>query len=66
MKQYGFKVVGIKRGNVDHIHATASSEAVARAAIVDYYGDAYVIANDCFEVNLPHQVFGEIDCTAPA
>lgn len=65
MKQYEFEAVNRKRGNVERIRATARTEAIARAHIVNYYGDQFDIAGLCCDVNPPHQVLGEIDCTDP-
>lgn len=63
MKQYEFLAINRTRGNVERIRATAASEAIARAAIVDYYADQFEIMNLCYDVNPPHSILGEIDCS---
>jgi hypothetical protein len=65
MKQFEFEAVNRRRGNVERIRATARNEAIARAHIVNYYGDQFDIAGLFCNVNPPHRVLGEIDCTNP-
>lgn len=65
MKQYEFEATHRTRGNVERIRATARTQEIARAHIVNYYGDQFDVAGLCCDVNPPHQVLGEIDCTAP-
>ena len=65
MKQYEFEATHRQRGNIERIRATARTEAIARAHIVNYYGDQFDIADLCCDVNPPHRVLGEIDCTDP-
>lgn len=64
MKQYEFEAVHRTRRNVERIRATARTAAIARAHIVDYYGDQFDVAELCCDVNPPHRVLGEIDCTS--
>lgn len=63
MKQYEFEAINRRRGNVERIRATAQSEAIAREAIVNYYGEQFEIMESCCDINKPHQVLGEIDCS---
>ncbi len=65
MKQYEFEATHRTRGNVERIRATARTEAIARAHIVNYYGDQFDIAGLSCDVNPPHRILGEIDCTDP-
>lgn len=65
MKQYEFEATNRQRGNVERIRATAKTEAIARAHVVNYYGDQFDVAQACCDVNPPHQVMGEIDCSSP-
>ena len=65
MRQYEFEAVHRTRGNVERIRATAKTMAIARAHIVNYYGGQFEIAGLCCDVNPPHHVLGEIDCTDP-
>ena len=64
MKQYEFEAVNRKRGNVERIRATAKSEAIARAHIVNYYGEQFDVLESCCDVNPPHHIAGEIDCSS--
>ena len=64
-RQYEFEAVNRARGNVERIRATASSEFVARAHIVNYYGDQFDVMQACCNVNPAHHILGEIDCTSP-
>lgn len=63
MKQYEFEAINRKRGNVERIRATAKTEAIARAHIVNYYGQQFDVMQACCDVNPPHQILGEIDCS---
>ena len=63
MKQYEFEVINRTRKNVERIRATAATAAIARAAIVDYYGDQFDVMELCCDINPPHSILGEIDCS---
>jgi hypothetical protein len=63
MKQYEFEAINKTRGNIERIRATARTEAIARAHIVNYYGQQFDIMQSCCDVNKPHQILGEIDCS---
>jgi len=39
--------------------------AIARAHLVNFYGDQFDLAELCCDVNPPHRILGEIDCTNP-
>lgn len=64
MKQFEFEAINRKRGNVERIRATAKNEAIARAHIVDFYGQQFDVMQACCDVNPPHHVLGEIDCSS--
>ena len=64
MKQYEFEAINKTRGNVERIRATAKTEAIARAHIVNYYGQQFDILQSCRDINPPHQILGEIDCSS--
>jgi hypothetical protein len=66
MKQFEFEAINRKRGNVERIRATAKTEAIARAHIVNYYGSQFDVLESCCNVYKPHEVIGEIDCTSQA
>jgi hypothetical protein len=63
MNQYEFEAINRKRGNVERIRATAANETLARAAIVDYYADQFEVMESCCDINPPHSIIGEIDCS---
>jgi hypothetical protein len=62
-KQYEFEMINKRTGRLEHARATAHTHDAARKAIVDYYGDQFDIMGFCCDVNAPHAVLGEIDCT---
>ncbi len=67
MKQYEFQAISKANPNrVEHIRATAKTEAIARAHIVNYYAQQFDILESCCNVYKPHQVLGEIDCSDDA
>ena len=66
MKQYEFEAINRKRGNVERIRATAKTEAIARAHIVNYYGAQFDVLELACDVNPPHHILGEIDCSSKA
>jgi hypothetical protein len=63
MRQYEFEAINRKRGNIERIRATALNETLARAAIVDYYADQFEVMELCCDINPPHAILGEIDCS---
>lgn len=63
MKQYTFEATNRRTGRVEPIRATARTDAIARAHIVNYYADAFDIAETYSHIDPPHRVLGEIDCT---
>jgi len=66
MKQYEFEAINRKRGNVERIRATAKTEAIARAHIVNYYGSQLEVMELACDVNPPHHILGEMDCSSKA
>jgi len=64
MKQYEFEAINRKRGNVERIRATAKTEEIARAHIVNYYSSQFDVLESCCNVYKPHEVIGEIDCSS--
>lgn len=63
MRQYTFEAINRRTGRVEPIRATARTDAIARAHIVNYYGDQFDIADLYSDIDPPHYVLGEIDCT---
>ena len=65
MRQYEFEITHRTRHNVERARATARTPEIARWHIVDFYGDQFDVADLFCDVNPPHHVLGEIDCTDP-
>lgn len=63
MKQYEFEMTNKRTGRVEHARATAKTEAIARAQIVIAYGVQFDVMGLCSDINPPHYVLGEIDCS---
>jgi hypothetical protein len=65
MKQYEFEMIN-KRSTgrrVEHARATASTADIARAQIVLMYGQQFEVMSLYRDINPPHHVLGEIDCS---
>ena len=63
MKQFEFEITNKKTGRIEHARATARTEAIARAQIVIFYGSQFEVMGFCSDINPPHHVLGEIDCS---
>lgn len=63
MKQYQFEMTNKQSGRVEHARATAATAAIARAQIVLAYGQQFDVMGLYSNVNPPHHVLGEIDCS---
>jgi hypothetical protein len=63
MHQYEFEIVNKRTKRVEHARATAQSETIARAQIVIAYGLQFDVMGFCSDINPPHHVLGEIDCS---
>ena len=63
MKQFEFEITNKKSGRVEHARATARTEAIARAQIVLAYAAQFEVMGLCSDVNPPHYILGEIDCS---
>ena len=63
MKQYEFQIFNQKSGRLEHARATAKTEKIARLQIVLVYGDQFDVMDLCSDVNPPHAIAGEIDCS---
>jgi hypothetical protein len=65
MKQYEFQAINKRNPNrIEHIRATAKTEAIARAHIVNSYGQQFDILESHCNVYKAHEVLGEIDCSS--
>jgi hypothetical protein len=63
MKQFTFEAHHRTRNNIERIRATARTSEIARWHIVNYYGDQFDIADLHCNIDPPHRILGEIDCT---
>lgn len=63
MKQFEFQITNKRTGRVEHARATALTAEIARLQIVLMYGGQFDVAGLCCDVNPPHRVLGEIDCS---
>jgi hypothetical protein len=65
MRQFEFEAIHRTRNNVERVRATARTMSIARAHLVNFYGDQFDLGELCCDVNPPHRILGEIDCTSP-
>lgn len=63
MRQYTYEATNRRTGRIEQIRATARTPEIARAAIVNYYGQQFDILDTYADIDPPHQTLGEIDCT---
>ena len=64
MKQFSFDAQNIRTGSWETIRATARTEQIARAHIVNYYSPQFEVSQAAKDVNTAHHTLGEIDCTS--
>lgn len=63
MKQYTFEARHRKTNRLERIRATARTPEIARWHIVNYYGSQFDIADLYCDIDPPHRILGEIDCS---
>jgi hypothetical protein len=63
MRQYEFEISNRRTKRIEHARATARTAAIARAQIVLMYGAQFDVMTLCSDVNPPHHILGEIDCS---
>ena len=63
MKQYEYQITNMATGRVEHARATAATADIARAQIVLAYGSQFDVAGLFCDINSPHRILGEIDCS---
>jgi hypothetical protein len=63
MKQFEFQMINRSSDRVEYARATAATAAIARAQIVLAYGQQFDVMGLCCDVNPPHHILGEIDCS---
>ena len=63
MKQYEYQLINKTSGRVEHVRATAKTADIARLQIVLMYGRQFEVLDLYSNINPPHHVLGEIDCS---
>lgn len=63
MRQYEYQLIHKQSGRVEHARATAKTPAIARNQIVLTYGRQFDVLELYSNINPPHRVLGEIDCS---
>ena len=63
MKQYEFEIHNKRTARVEYARATAETPVIARAQIVLAYSTQFDVMGLFCDVNPPHHVVGEIDCS---
>ena len=63
MRQYEYQLINKQSGRVEHARATAKTPAIARNQIVMMYGQQFNVLELYSNINPPHHVLGEIDCS---
>lgn len=63
MKQFEFQMINKRSDRIEHARATAATATIARAQIVLIYGQQFEVMDLHSNVNPPHHVLGEIDCS---
>jgi len=63
MKQYEYQLTRKATGRIEWARATAASADIARAQIVLMYGSQFDVAELYSDINPPHRIIGEIDCS---
>ena len=63
MRQFEYQIINKKSGRVEHARATAKTADVARLQIVLMYGRQFEVLELYSDINPPHYILGEIDCS---
>jgi len=63
MKQYEYQLTRKATGRIEWARATAASADIARAQIVLMYGSQFDVSELYSDINPPHRILGEIDCS---
>ena len=63
MKQYEYQITRKATGRVEWARATAATADIARAQIVLMYSPQFAVADLYSDINPPHRILGEIDCS---
>jgi len=63
MKQYEYQLINKQSDRVEFARATAKTPTIARNQIVLTYGQQFEVLGLYSNINPPHHVLGEIDCS---
>jgi len=63
MKQYEYQLINKTSGRVEHARATAKTADIARLQLVLMYGRQFEVLDLYSDINPPHHIFGELDCS---
>jgi hypothetical protein len=63
MNQFEYELINKKTGRVEQARATAATATIARAQIVLMYGKQFEVLSLYRDINPPHHILGEIDCS---
>jgi hypothetical protein len=63
MKQFEYQMTRRATGRIEYARATAVTADIARAQIVLSYGSQFDVADLFCDINPPHSILGEIDCS---
>jgi hypothetical protein len=63
MKQYTYSIVHKTQDRANTVRATAKTPEIARAQIVLMYGRHHTVAELFCDIDPPHRILGEIDCS---
>jgi len=63
MKQDEYQLTRKATGRIEWARATAASVDIARAQIVLMYSPQFDVADLYSDINSPHRILGEIDCS---
>lgn len=63
MKQYEYSMTNKRTGRAEQARATAPNAVIAHAQIVLAYGRSFTVCELYSDINPPHHIAGEIDCS---
>ena len=63
MRQYEYQLINKRSGRVERARATAKTSTIARDQIVLMYGQQFEVLEAYSDINPPHYILGEIDCS---
>jgi hypothetical protein len=63
MKQFEYQIMNKTSGRIEYIRATARTAEIARMQIILVYGKQFDVMDLYSDINSPHFICGEIDCS---